>query len=155
MSNIYWAGPSLVVLLRGRTMNQPNNQVTLEITGGPSVAVAWSAGMTAQDALELAWNQINSTAKFTFGLQYYGTALGYMVFMVNETFDSFLSSAEPFYYWEFIVDGVPQNHGIDSTKLNAGSTVTFTFTQYVAAQHAGTTLEAKHTFQLSQVNPRK
>ena len=136
-------------------MNQPINQVTVEITGGPSVAVAWSVGMTAQDALSLAWNKINSAAQFTFGLQYYGSTLGYMVFMINETFDSFLSSAEPYYYWEFLVDGAPQNQGIDNTKLNAGSTVTFTFTQYVAAQHAGTTLEAKREFQRSQVTPKK
>jgi hypothetical protein len=136
-------------------MNQSSNHVTVEITGGPTVTVAWSAGMTAQDALELAWNKINSTAKFTFGLQYYGTALGYMVFMINETFDSFLSSAEPYFYWEFIVDNIPQNQGIDNTKLIAGSTVTFTFAQYVAAKHAGTTLEAKHTFQRSQVISKK
>ena len=102
------------------------------------------------DALELVWNATNSTVKFTFGLQYYGTSLGYMVLMVNETFDSFVSSAKPYFYWEFLLDGEPQNHGIDSTKLSSGQTVTFSFTQYVAAQHAGTSLEAKHKFQISQ-----
>jgi hypothetical protein len=128
-----------------------SEQVTIEITGGPSVSVPWTSGMSAQDALELAWNAINSTAKFTFGLQYYGTTLGYMVFMVNETFDSFVSSAAPYFYWEFLLDGAPQNQGIDSTKLASGQKATFTFTQYVAAQHAGTALEAKHNLQRFQV----
>lgn len=129
------------------------DSVTVSITGGPSIGVPWTSGMTAQDALELAWNAINNTAKFTFGLQYYGKTLGYMVFMVNETFDSFVSSAEPYFYWEFLLDGAAQNQGIDSTKLTAGQTVSFSFTQYVAAQHAGTTLEAKHNFQRSQIAP--
>jgi hypothetical protein len=128
-----------------------SDQVTIEITGGQAVSVPWTSGMSAQDALELAWNAINSTAKFTFGLQYYGTTLGYMVFMVNETFDSFVSSAAPYFYWELLLDGAPQNQGIDSTKLTSGQTVTFTFTQYVATQHAGTSLEAKHNFQRSQL----
>ena len=132
-------------------MGDAVNQVTVSVTGGPSVSVPWTAGMTAQDALELAWNAINSTSKFTFGLQYYGKTLGYMVFMINETFDSFLSTTAPYFYWEFLVDNVPQNQGIDSVKPAAGQTVTFTFTQYVAAQHAGTLLEAKHVFQKSQL----
>jgi Domain of unknown function (DUF4430) len=94
---------------------------------------------------------INSTSKFTFGLQYYGASLGYLVFMINEIFDSFLSSDEPYFYWEFPVNDVPQNQGIDSTKLAAWSKVTFSFTQYVAEEHAGTTLEAKHIFQNSPI----
>ena len=81
-------------------MTEPTASVTVEITGGLSIVVSWSDGMSAQAALELAWNQINSTKKFTYGLQYYGTSLGYMVFMVNETFDSFLSEAEPYFYWD-------------------------------------------------------
>ncbi len=132
-------------------MSDAANQITVSITDGPSVSVPWTAGMTAQDALELAWNAINSTSKFTFGLQYYGTTLGYMVFMVNETFDSFLSSTAPYFYWEFLVDNVPQSRGIDNVKPAAGQTVRFTFTQYVAEQHAGTLLEAKHSFQKSQL----
>jgi hypothetical protein len=132
-------------------MGGATNQVTVSVTGGPSVSVPWTAGMTTQDALELAWNAINSTSKFTFGLQYYGKTLGYMVFMINETFDSFLSSDAPYFYWEFLVDNVPQSQGIDSVKPAAGQTVTFTFTQFVAEQHAGTLLGAKRSFQKSQL----
>ncbi len=132
-------------------MPAPANKVTVEITGGPSQDVKWTSGMSAQAALELAWNAINSTAKFTFGLQYYGPSLGYMVFMINETFDSYLSSAEPYFYWEFLVNGRPQGKGIDGTTLSSGDKVTFTFSQYVQQQHAGTTLEAKNKFQKSQM----
>ena len=61
----------------------------------------WSSGMNAQNALELAYDQINSTGKFTYGFQYFGRTLGYLVFMVNETYDTFTSSAMPYFYWEF------------------------------------------------------
>ena len=132
-------------------MTQSTASVTVEITGGPSIIVPWANAMSAQAALELAWNKIYSTKKFTYGLQYYGTSLGYMVFMVNETFDSFLFEAEPYFYWEFFVDNAPQSQGIDSVILAAGAKVTFAFTQYVATQHVGTTLESKHLFQKSQL----
>jgi hypothetical protein len=61
--------------------------VSLEVVGGPSVEVPWKAGMTAQDALEAAFNQINSSATFTYALQFYGSELGYLVLMINETYD--------------------------------------------------------------------
>ena len=77
--------------------------------------------------------------------------MGYMVFMINETFDSFLSSAAPYFYWEFLVHGVPQTQGIDSVKPNAGQVIAFAFTEYIAEQHAGTLLEAKRVFQTSQI----
>jgi hypothetical protein len=97
-------------------MPAPANMVTVEVIGGPSQDVAWTSGMSAQDALELAWNTINSTAKFTFGLQYYGTSLGYMGFMINETYDSFISSEEPYFYWEFLVNNTAQAKGIDGAS---------------------------------------
>ena len=128
-----------------------SNQVTVAVTGGPSAAIPWQQGMNAQNALEAAWNQINNSAQFTYGLQYYGTVYGYLLFMINETYDSFLSSADPFYYWEFFVNGAPQNQGIDSTTLNPGDTVTFTYSLFDSAKHAGTTLDGKARFQKKQV----
>jgi len=128
-------------------MGESGDQVSVTIAGGPSVEVAWQAGMNAQNALELAWNQINNSASFTYGLQYYGSTFGYLLFMVNETYDSFLSSAAPYYYWEFFVNGVSQNQGIDTTILNSGDAVSFAFSQYSSELHAGTTLAAKAKFQ--------
>jgi hypothetical protein len=127
------------------------NQVTVEVVGGSQVAVPWTQGMNAQDALEAVWNVINSTNTFTFGLQYYGRTLGYMVFMINETYDSYLSAAQPYYYWHFFVNDVPQMQGIDSTILQDGDRVKFSFDMYVPAQHAGTMLEAKFNFQKAQL----
>jgi hypothetical protein len=132
-------------------MSNEAAQVTVTIEGGPSTPVDWTDQMTAQDALESAWNAFNSSSKFTYALQYYGKALGYMVFMVNETYDSFLSTAEPYFYWEFLVNGKAQNQGIDGTELNAGDAVTFVYTRYIPEEHAGTTLEAKNQFQKSQL----
>ena len=71
--------------------------VSLEVVGGPSVQVPWKLNMTAQDALEAAYDQINSSATFTYALQFYGSQLGYLVLMINETYDSFISSAAPFF----------------------------------------------------------
>jgi hypothetical protein len=131
-------------------MQDVSNQVSVEVVGGPSTPVAWTQGMNAQQAMELAWSAINSAQKFTFGLQYYGPQLGYMVFMINETFDSFVSSSEPFFYWHFFVNDQPASTGIDGTILNAGDRIKFSFDRYVPEQHAGTLLEAKHRFQTSK-----
>jgi hypothetical protein len=118
--------------------------ITVAVENGPTLSVAWKQGMNAQDAIEAAQQQGSSTTPFTFALQYYGPTLGYLVLMINETYDSFISSAAPFFYWEFLVNGKPSPSGIDSTKLNDGDVVTFSFTVYDATTHAATPLAAKH-----------
>ena len=123
--------------------------VNVRVVGGPQVDVTWTAGMNAQQALELARNALNSTQTFTFGLQYYGPALGYMVFMINETFDSFLSTAAPYYYWQFFVNDVSQDKGIDGTMLSDGDCVKFDFDLYDSSKHKGTMMEKKYNFQRS------
>jgi hypothetical protein len=117
--------------------------ITLTVNAGPTVSLGWSAGMNAQDAMESAQQQVGTSA-FTFALQYYGQSLGYLVLMINETYDSFISSAAPFFYWEFLVNGQASQTGIDSTKINDGDTLTFRFTVYNAATHATTPLGVKH-----------
>jgi len=125
--------------------------VTVEVVGGPCIAVPWTEGMNAQTAIERAWGVIHETGTFTFGLQYYGPDLGYMVFMINETYDSFLSTADPYFYWQFFVNGIPATKGIDATTLADGDHVTFSFDRYVPNDHAGTLLHAKHRFQQAQL----
>lgn len=132
-----------------------SESVTVEIGGGPTVSVAWTQNMTAQQALEAAYNEINSSAIFTYALQFYGTRLGYLVVMINETHDSFISSAAPFFYWQFLLNGQPAGKGIDSTILNAADTIKFTFEQYDLAKHKGSSVEAKHRFQVNAAAPRK
>lgn len=129
--------------------------VSVEVVGGPSVQVKWKAGMTAQDALESAYDQINSSATFTYALQFYGSQLGYLVLMINETYDSFISSAEPFYYWEFLVNNVPATKGIDNTILSDGDAVKFSFEQYIPIKHKASLLEAKREFQRKIASTKK
>lgn len=122
--------------------------VQVTVVGGPSVAVSWFQGMNAQQALEAAYNQINNSSVFTYAIQYYGSSLGYLVLMINETYDSFISSAAPFFYWQFLINGTPASVGIDSVTLNAGDVVSFSFEMYVQEFHAKSTLAAKHSFQM-------
>ena len=121
--------------------------VTVVVSGGPTITVPWTEGMSAQKALEGAYVVLRSSAQFTYALQYYGTALGYLVVMINETYDSFISSAAPFFYWEFLLNGTPSPTGIDQAILEAGGVVTFEFQQYIPAKHAKSTLKAKYDLQ--------
>jgi len=121
--------------------------VTVTVVGGPSASVPWQQGMNAQAALESAYNQINSTAKFTYALQYYGSQFGYLVMMINETYDSFVSSSAPYFYWEFLVNGVASPTGIDGVTLNAGDVISFEFEAYNATKHALSTVAGKNESQ--------
>lgn len=129
--------------------------VTLQVVGGPSVGVPWKQNMTAQDALEAAYDQINSSLSFTYALQFYGANLGYLVMMINETYDSFISSAEPFFYWEFLLNDQPAKQGIDNTVLSVGDVVRFSFEQYIPEKHKGSLLEVKRQFQGKVARPPK
>lgn len=120
--------------------------VNVEVAGGVNVDVNWTMGMNAQRALELARDQINDSKKFAFALQYYGATLGYMVFMINGTFDSFSAEAVPNYYWHFFVNDISQTVGIDERELDAGDRVKFSFDQYDPTQHADTVLGRKYKF---------
>lgn len=73
-------------------MNAPST-VQVAITGGPRVTVPWSLNMNSQRALEAACNKVNNDSVFTYAIQYYGPSLGYLVMMVNEIYDSFISSS--------------------------------------------------------------
>jgi hypothetical protein len=117
--------------------------VTLEIVGGQSINVPWVAGMNAQQVLEEAKTSQPPGGNFTYGLQYFGS-LGYLVFMINQTFETFLTTEAPYLYWEFLVDGTPASKGIDQTTVNSGQTVTFELELYDPAKHSTTTVGAKH-----------
>lgn len=122
--------------------------VQVTVVGGPNATVPWIQGMNAQQALEAAYNQINNNSVFTYAIQYYGSGLGYLVLMINETYDSFITSSAPFFYWQFLINGAPAQAGIDGVTLNPGDVVSFSFEMYVAAKHAKSTLAAKHSFQM-------
>jgi hypothetical protein len=119
-----------------------NGKVTVEVRGGPTIDIEWASGMNAQQALEQAVDG-GQVPTFTYGLQYFGSKLGYLVMMINETYDSFVSTADPYYYWEFLLNGQWAPGGIDKTVLNAGDKISFEFAQYIQADASPLT-EAKH-----------
>jgi hypothetical protein len=124
-------------------MSGTTNTVTVEVVGGTSLTVPWVAGMTGQAALEAARDQAPANT-LNFALEYFGKTLGYMVIMLNGTYESFLPLAAPNYYWDFLVNDVSSAVGIDSVKLNAGDKVSFSFDRYDPSLHAQTTLAAKY-----------
>lgn len=115
--------------------------INISITGGPTANVAWTSGMNAQQALELAEDLLQE--EFIYSIEYYGAALGYLVNMINETYDTFKSKSKPYFYWEFLVNGTPSPTGIDQTILSDGDEISFTFKSYdtpnpsdqIAAKH--------------------
>jgi hypothetical protein len=118
--------------------------VTVEISSGPTITVPWVAGMNAKQALEAAYNQVRNSQQFTYSLQFYGSTFGYLVSMVNETYDTFFSSSDPFFYWAFYVNGNIAPKGIDSTILKQGDVVMFQYQLYDPNQHAASQLGIKH-----------
>ena len=118
--------------------------ITINISGGPSFTVNYTNGMNGQDALEAAFNSVGSGNGFTFSLQYYGSNLGYLVDMINETYDTFISSYEPYYFWQFLINGNPSSTGIDNTVLKDGDAIEFQYVTYNVEEHANSTLEAKY-----------
>jgi len=64
------------------------------MAGPPHPAAGSGISRGREDAIEAA-QQSSGAPTFTFALQYYGPTLGYLVLMINETYDSFISSAAP------------------------------------------------------------
>ncbi|MNJ90830.1 hypothetical protein D3C87_84700 [compost metagenome] len=116
--------------------------ITIEITSGPTLQANWTKGMNVQQAIEVAYN--NQSGKFTYSLQYFGTALGYLVSMINETYESFYFKEGPFFFWEFSVNGVVATKGIDNTVLKDGDVVTFEFIVYNSSTNAASTTHTKY-----------
>lgn len=126
----------------------PQSQVTVSVVGGPTIVVDWTAGMNAQQALEAAYRAANPAGEFTYGLQYFGSPLGYLVIMINETYESFMSSSHPFFFWEFLINGTPAQAGIDGVTLAPGDVVTFELQAYDEQGHALSTVKAKFASRL-------
>lgn len=128
------------------------NTISVSIIGGPSANVPYETDMTALRAMELAQGiiELDPKEQFTFSLQYYGASLGYLVNMMNETYDSFISrggeKATPFFYWQFLINNVPAESSVDRTMLKDGDSISFEFQMYSSSLHANSLLEEKHKF---------
>ena len=118
-----------------------NGTVSVEIVGGGGpVTVGWTDGMNVQQALEAAHDV---SPGLTFGLEYFGSH-GYLVLMINGTYETFVPSDGPTYYWDLFVNGTHAQQGIDETILNDGDAVVFEYVLFVLETHEGTMLAVKH-----------
>lgn len=130
--------------------------VSVLVNGGPSATVEWTPNMTALNAMERAFEVINLKEQFTYALQFYGPNLGYLVIMINETYDSFISKggiqANPFFYWQFLVNDSPASMGVSHTILQAGDVVLFEFEMFTIEKHKDTLLGVKHATQVGDMN---
>lgn len=123
-----------------------DNSITVEVVNGPSAIIPWAANMNAQQAIEAAYAKIGDSKQFTYALQYYGAEFGYLVLMINGTYDTSGSFSHPYFYWDFLVNGQSAGKGIDGTILNAGDVVSFRYDLFSPVTHAGSTLQAKRDF---------
>jgi len=121
--------------------------VSITVGTDSPISVPWQPDMTAQKALEAAYNKIQDSSQFSFALQYYGTyqgppygPLGYLVIMLSGTYDLPAEAK----YWEIYYKGQPATKGVDYLFLNPGDNLTFVNEAYSEAKHAGTTVGAKH-----------
>ena len=133
-------------------MNASAPVVRVEVAGGPSVDIEWTPGITALKALEAAQVIIepDPNEQFTFALQFY-SGLGYLVIMINETYDSFISrggeKATPFFYWEFLINGLPAGQSVDNSTMSPGDVIRFEFEMFTA-KHEQTLVSVKHRRQV-------
>jgi Domain of unknown function (DUF4430) len=116
--------------------------ITINITNRPTLTANWTSGMNVQQALEQAFYNA-PPGTFTYALQYFGS-YGYLVLMINDTFESFNSKQYPFFFWEFILNGQIAQQGIDQTILNNGDVVTFEFTSYNPNSNPTSTTHMKY-----------
>jgi hypothetical protein len=93
--------------------------------------IPWSSGMKGHHALEQAYA---TGTGYSFVLQYFGALLGYEVM----SFDGIAAQqgTDAGFYWEFIYNGNPARQGIDSTDLNDGDTLLFSYVAYNEAAHS-------------------
>jgi hypothetical protein len=124
--------------------------VTVQVQGGPTVSVNWTQGITVQQALEGVFNQQTSLGQFTYALSYAGILLGggYVVIMINATFDTSVTPVGPYFYWVFSVNGTLSSTGnVTNTTLNSGDAVSFVFQQFKpSTRNEMSALSAKHDF---------
>lgn len=112
------------------------------------MTVPFTTGMNAQQAMEAAYNSLSDPTQFDYALEYFVSSFGYLVVMINGTYETFISSSQPYYFWEFYVNNAPASSGIDNTTLQAGDSVSFDLQIYTPEIAADSTLHAKYKARL-------
>jgi hypothetical protein len=92
--------------------------------------VPWQANMNGQDAMEHAYG---TGPGYSFLLQYFGPQLGYEVVSIDNIASQ--AGTDAFLFWEFSVNGVVANKGVDQTTLNDGDQISWNYTAYNPATH--------------------
>jgi Domain of unknown function (DUF4430) len=121
--------------------------VSIIVENAAPINVPWQPNMNVQTALEAAYNLIQDSTKFSFAIEFFGTyqgppygPLGYMVIMLNGTFD--LPNQGK--YWALLVNGKYATKGIDLTPLSPGDQVQFFNEPYSAQKHVNSAVEHRH-----------
>jgi hypothetical protein len=118
-------------------VNAANGTVRVQVVdeGGGFASeadVPFVPGMNVQSALEGAYN-VQAPPQFHFFLEYFGSEggvyFGYLVTQFNATADAGSTN------WMLYVNNVQAPTGIDTTVLNDGDQVLFTYEQYSAETH--------------------
>jgi hypothetical protein len=109
---------------------------------GRVLEVPWTSEMNAQQALERAYNidQLEES-DFSFGLQYFGHQLGYMVTMLDGIYDDFENRA---HFWALLVNDKMSKQGIEAILLNPDDELKFDYQTYDEAIHGTTLLAVKY-----------
>lgn len=110
----------------GRTVATDTVSISISTNNQTISGIPWFEGMNVQQAMEAAYD---IPPGIGFAIQFYGSALGYLILMVDGTFD-----ADP-YYWFLYVNGVETPTGIDQTILNSGDAVELNYQQYDPQVH--------------------
>lgn len=102
-----------------------NNQVVKQTNN-----VLWQANMNAQNAMEQAYDADQS---FSFLVQYFGSQLGYEAVAIDNIASQ--AGTDAFLFWEFSVNGVIADKGVDHTSPKDGDKLGWNFTRYDPAKH--------------------
>ncbi|SMO35914.1 DUF4430 domain-containing protein [Solitalea koreensis] len=109
--------------------------ITIKIMDtGRVFQVPWTNNMNGQQALERAYDidQLEGS-DFSFGLQYFGHKLGYMVFMLDGIYDDVENKKN---FWVLIVNDKVSDQGIDSVILNPDDEMKFDYQSYATDTQA-------------------
>ena len=127
---------------KSRQLNIEKKMITVNIVHGSSYQIEWTQGMNAQQVLETVYNKLPPKT-FSYSLHYFGAKYGYLVSMINETYETYNSLEAPYFFWEFLVNGNISPTGIDSTYLKDGDTISFEFTVYNPESNKESTTHTK------------
>ena len=104
--------------------------ITINIQDKPLVEIEYLHPMNAQQALEMAYDIIDDATQFSYSLEYYGANLGYLVDMINDTYDTYESGEHPYFFWELLVNNKEAMVGIDNLDLHDNDVINMRYIEF-------------------------